>query len=77
MLLIFLNLVVCRDFDPTSETHVEHPFRDLVCPHKQEMMSVSLTVFLSMMFQKMWMKYKEKREKKIELLKKMRIEKME
>ncbi|KAL4468379.1 hypothetical protein ABPG72_012273 [Tetrahymena utriculariae] len=77
MLMIFVSLIVCRDFDPNSESVGNHAIRDAVCPHKQELMGVSLTIFLSVVLQKMFNKYKERRQRKIELQKKLKLEKVE
>ncbi|KAL4430286.1 hypothetical protein ABPG74_019445 [Tetrahymena malaccensis] len=77
MLMIFVSLIVCRDFDPNTESVGNHAIRDAICPHKQELMGVSLTIFLSVVLQKMFNKYKERRQRKIELQKRLKLEKAE
>lgn len=50
MVMIFVSLVVCKDYDDTKETPDAHLFRESVCPHRQSITSVAFTIFLSIVF---------------------------
>lgn len=78
MVVLFFTLVTCRDYETGNSTNIENTnnlldddpsFKGGICRNKNFILSVAAMFLFSIFFGKFWRKYKEKKVKKAEFLK--------
>lgn len=77
MVVLFFTLVTCRDYETLTDNesinktlHDDPSLKGGICRNKNFILSVAAMFLFSIFFGKFWRKYKEKKVKKAEFLKK-------